>query len=216
MITLHPAVFDKIQNAFPCPECDPDRAERVREAVDLTTEERSLLDAYLPLEDPDPVNWIFTTTGWQRRDAKWLFRDPTAAWELYKDIYDFDDVADNAEVAMRTTHKVVGEWILRLKHPDKLDNHGRPEREARWDFDAVCATGQTAGYRYVEWRKLAADEMRQLDEKLKDARRNREEPKRHEVYHEYLSDADLARLEEKGSRLERWMGKDNCANWTPY
>ncbi|KAI0912836.1 hypothetical protein F4823DRAFT_622623 [Ustulina deusta] len=216
MITLHPAVFDKIQNAFPCPECDPDRAERVREAVDLTTEERSLLDAYLPLEDPDPVNWIFTTTGWQRRDAKWLFRDPTAAWELYKDIYDFDDVADNAEVAMRTTHKVVGEWILRLKHPDKLDNHGCPEREARWDFDAVRATGQTAGYRYVEWRKLAADEMRQLDEKLKNARRNREEPKRHEVYHEYLSDADLARLEEKGSRLGRWMGKDNCANWTPY
>ncbi|KAI0976628.1 hypothetical protein F4678DRAFT_468818 [Xylaria arbuscula] len=216
MITLHPAVFDKIQDAFPCRECDPNRAKRVGKAVDLTTKERSLLDAYLPLQDPDPINWLFTATGWKRRDARWLFRDPSAAWELYKDIYDFEDVADSAKVAMRATHKVVDEWILRLKHADSLDEHGHPTPEARWDFEAVVATRQTAGYRYVEWRKLTAGEERKLAGKLKSARRNKQELKRHEVYHEYLSNADLAKLVKKGSRLERWMGKENCANWTPY
>ncbi|KAI1425161.1 hypothetical protein F5Y12DRAFT_784924 [Xylaria sp. FL1777] len=216
MITLHPAVFDKIRNAFPCPECDPNRAERVKKAVDLTTEEKSLLDAYLPLQDPDRVNWIFTAIGWQRRDAKGLFRDPTAAWELYKDIYDFEDVAEQAKVTMRTQHKVVDEWILRLKHADRLDEDGRPEPKARWDFDAVFATGQTTGYRYVEWCKMTPDEEGKLAEKLESAKHNNQEPKRHEVYHEYLSKAALAKLQKKGSRLERWMEKDNCANWTPY
>ncbi|KAI1309786.1 hypothetical protein F5Y03DRAFT_382905 [Xylaria venustula] len=216
MITLHPAIFDKIQDAFPCRECDPKRAERVKKAVDLTATERSLLDAYLPLQDPDPINWLFTATGWKRRDARWLFRDPSAAWELYKDIYDFEDVADSAKVVMKTTHKVVEEWILRLKHANSLDEHGRPAPEARWDFNAVLATRQTAGYRYVEWRKLTAEEGVKLEGKFKSAKRNKQEPKRHEVYHEYLSNADLAKLEKKGSRLERWMGKENCANWTPY
>ncbi|TGJ88361.1 hypothetical protein E0Z10_g481 [Xylaria hypoxylon] len=213
MITLHPTVFDKIRNAFPCPECGPDRAERIKEAVNLTAEEKALLDAYLPLEDPDPVNWIFTAAGWKRRDARWLFRNPTAAWELYKDIYDFHDVADGAKVAMRATHKVVDEWILRLKHADQLNEDGRPEAKARWDFDAVFATRQTSGYRYVEWRKLAAGERKKLAKKLKSAK---EEPKRHEAYHEYLSDKGIAELEKKGSQLERWMEKDNCENWTPY
>ncbi|KAI1282791.1 hypothetical protein F5Y07DRAFT_409808 [Xylaria sp. FL0933] len=216
LITLHPGVFDKIQSAFPCPECDPNRAKRVKEAVDLTAGEKALLDAYLPLQDADPINWIFTTVGWQRRDARWLFRDPTTAWELYKDIYNFEDVADTGKVAMRATHNVVDEWILRLKHPENLDEQGRPEPEARWDFNAVFATNQTAGYRYVEWRKLTADEQEKLAEKLESAARNNREPKRHEIYHEYLSNANLARLARKGARLERWMGKDNCANWTPY
>ncbi|KAI0435019.1 hypothetical protein F5Y09DRAFT_353924 [Xylaria sp. FL1042] len=216
MITLHPGVFDKIQNAFPCPECDPNRARRVKEAVELTKQEKSLLDAYLPLQDADPVNWIFTTVGWQRRDAKWLFRDPTAAWELYKSIYDFEDVADSARVTMRYWHNVVDEWILRLKHADNLDEHGRPKPEARWDFNAVFATNQTAGYRYVEWCKLTAGEEEILEEKLESAERDNREPKRHEPYHEYLSNANLAKLARKGSKLERWMGKDNCANWTPY
>ncbi|KAI0506920.1 hypothetical protein F5B22DRAFT_638889 [Xylaria bambusicola] len=219
MITMHPGVFDKIQNAFPCPECDPNRAERVRKATKLTTTERCLLDSYLPLHDPDPVNWIFTAVGWQRRDARWLFRDPTAAWELYKDIYDFEDVADNAKVAMRTTHKVVSEWILRLKHTGKegFDENGRPMAEAKRDFDAIFSRGQTAGYRYVEWRKLGPSERQKLEKKMKDARRDGHEPKRHEAYHEYLCNAaGLRKLEKKGSRLERWMGKDNHANWTPY
>ncbi|GAW11346.1 hypothetical protein ANO14919_006900 [Xylariales sp. No.14919] len=216
MITLHPAVFDKIRNAFPCPECDPNRAERVMEAVNLTAEEKALLDAYLPPKDSDPVNWIFTTVGWQRRDARWLFRDPTAAWELYKDIYDFQDVADGANVAMRATHKVVDEWILGLKHADQIGEDGRPEAEAQWDFNAALARRQTMGYRYVEWRKLAAGERKGLAKKLKNARRNGQEPKRHEAYHEYLSDEATAELEKKGAQLERWMEKDNCENWTPY
>ncbi|KAI0422591.1 hypothetical protein F5X98DRAFT_385611 [Xylaria grammica] len=216
MITLHPAVFDKIRNAFPCPECDPNRAERVMEAVNLTAEEKALLDAYLPPKDDDPVNWIFTTVGWQRRDARWLFRDPTAAWELYKDIYDFQDVADGANVAMRATHKVVDEWILGLKHADQIGEDGRPEAEAQWDFNAALARRQTMGYRYVEWRKLAAGERKGLAKKLKNARRNGQEPKRHEAYHEYLSDEATAELEKKGAQLERWMEKDNCENWTPY
>ncbi|KAK5631603.1 hypothetical protein RRF57_007317 [Xylaria bambusicola] len=191
MITLHPGIFDKIQNAFPCPECDPDRAERIRKATQLTTTEKCLLDTYLPLKDPDPVNWIFTAAGWQRRDARWLFRDPTAAWELYKDIYDFKDVADNAKVAMRTTHNAVSEWILRLKHTDKegFNETGQLTVEAKWDFAAIFARGQTAGYRYVEWRKLDASERRNLEKKLKDARRDGHEPKRHEAYHEYLCNA---------------------------
>ncbi|RWA14983.1 hypothetical protein EKO27_g22 [Xylaria grammica] len=216
MITLHPAVFDKIRNAFPCPECDPNRAERVREAVNLTAEEKALLDAYLPPKDSDPVNWIFTTVGWQRRDARWLFRDPTAAWELYKDIYDFQDVADSANVAMRATHKVVDEWILGLKHADQIGEDGRPEVEAQWDFNAALTRRQTMGYRYVEWRKLAAGERKDLAKKLKNDRRNGQEPKRHEAYHEYLSDEATAELEKKGAQLERWMEKDNCENWTPY
>lgn len=231
MITLHPGVFDKIRDAFPCPECDPSRAERVRKATQLTLEEKCLLDTYIPLTDPDPVNWIFTAAGWQRRDARWLFRDPTAAWDLYRDIYDFQDVADNAKVVMRSTHKVVNEWILRPQHHDininsdrgfklneNLNGNGQPwlTPEAKWDFAALFARRQTAGYRYVEWRKLGANEKKNLEKTMKDARSDGYEPKRHEVYHEYLSDANLRKLEKKGARLERWMGKDNCVNWTPY
>ncbi|KAI0444867.1 hypothetical protein F4803DRAFT_572288 [Xylaria telfairii] len=216
MITFHPGVFDKIRNEFPCPECDPDRAERIKEAVDLSAEEKALLDAYIPLGDSDPVNWVFTASGWRRRDARWLFRDPEAAWELYKDIYDFQDVANGAKVAMRATHKVVDEWALRLKHADSLDRHGRPTPEAEWDFRTLFARQQTAGYRYVEWRKLAANERRDLAYKQKAAARAGREPKRHQKYHEYLSDAGLAALERKGSRLESWMGKDKCENWTPF
>ncbi|KAI0474740.1 hypothetical protein F4859DRAFT_504565 [Xylaria cf. heliscus] len=216
MITLHPGIFDKIRNAFPCPECDPDRAERIKQAVDLTAEERALLDAYMPLRDDHPVNWTLTASGWQRRDARWLFRDPEAAWELYKDIYDFQDVADGAKVTMRATHKVVDEWALRLKHADSFDEDGRPTQEAKWDFHTLFAKQQTTGYRYVEWRKLGANEKRNLAHRLQAEAWAGREPKRHEKYHEFLSDEGLAELEENGSQLETWMGKDNCENWTPY
>ncbi|KAI1368344.1 hypothetical protein F5Y08DRAFT_355541 [Xylaria arbuscula] len=246
MITLHPRIFDKIRSAFPCPECDPDRAERIKAATQLTPEERRLLDHFLPLADPDPVNWIYTAAGWQRRDARWLFRDPAAAWDLYKDIYDFADVADGAKVAMRTTHKVVSEWILRPQHirpnnnevvlknsSDNQTRHPWLTSEAKWEFEALFARRQTTGYRYVEWRKRGANEKRNLEKTLKkdnnkDARQQQRkdgggggggggnELKRHEVYHEYLSDIDMRWLERKGARLETWMGKENCANWTPY
>lgn len=219
MITIHPSVFDKIRNAFPCPKCDPDRAERVKEAVDLTAKERALLDAYMPLQNPDPISWIFTTVGWQRRDARWLFRDPAAAWALYKDIYDFQGVAEEAGVAMRAAHKVVGRWILCLKDPDRLDADGRPTAEAKWDFEALFATGQTTGCRYVEWRRLDAGEKEERERKTRGAKRTRRGnrgSKRHESHHEQLSEKELAALRKRGSELERWMGKDNCENWTPY
>ncbi|KAI8951944.1 hypothetical protein F4801DRAFT_600608 [Xylaria longipes] len=211
MITLHPGVFDKIQNAIPCPKCDPHRAVHIKQAVDLTTEEKALLDAYLPLWDADPVHWIFTASGWQRREARWLFRDPKLAWDLYKDIYNFQDVAKGARVKMREAHQVVNEWTLRFKHANSLDGHGQPTPEAKWDFDSLFSKQQTAGYRYVEWQRLSRMESRKP---------RREQKTRtleiHRKHHEFLSNDDLAELEKKGSQLERWMGKDNCENWTPY
>lgn len=219
MITIHPGVFDKIRDAFPCPRCDPNRAERVKRAVELTERERALLDAYMPLRSPDPINWVFTAAGWQRRDARWLFRDPAAAWELYKDIYEIQGVAEEAGLAMRATHRIVDEWILRLKDADRLNPDGSPTAEAKWNFDALFATGQTTGCRYVEWRQLEAGEKERTGRKVRRARRGSRGDrgsKRHEAWHEKLSEKEIAALMKKGSELERWMGKDNCENWTPY
>ncbi|KAI0877726.1 hypothetical protein GGS24DRAFT_510589 [Hypoxylon argillaceum] len=214
MITFHPVVFEKIRNAFPCPKCDPDRAARVKAAVDLTPEERSLLDAYLPLEASDTaqVNWIFTMAGWHRRQARWLFRDPAQAWALYREVHEFADVAHGARVAAKAAHTVVPEWILRLEGGAgaRLGPDGFPTPEARWDFDALLARRQTAGYRYVEWRRLGEKSMARRGKRGKEAER------RHDKSHEKLTDAERAALRAKGAQLERWMGRDNCANWTPY
>ncbi|KAI1819251.1 hypothetical protein F4861DRAFT_547060 [Xylaria intraflava] len=211
LITLHPNVFSQVIQAFPCPECDPYRAERVKAAVELTQAERELLDAFIPLpelpNDDGKVNWIFSNVGWKRRDARWLFRNPTAAWKIYKEVFNFDYVAKEAGVALKTTNTVVDPWVRRLKNLYDLGEDGRPEPHAQQEFDAVMLTGMTKGYRYAEWRKLTNSEI---------ARDRHREVNKHEPYHEYVSDATLERLREAGSDLEIWMGENNCENWKPY
>ncbi|KAI1132731.1 hypothetical protein F5Y10DRAFT_292423 [Nemania abortiva] len=216
MITIHPGVFDKIQSAPPCPECDPDRADRIKQAVTLTQGEINLLNAYLPLPSNHPIGWIFTTVGWQRRDARWLFRDPEAAWKLFKDIYKLDTLAEECKVAMRASHKVVDEWILRLKDANRLDADGRPTSEAQQDFDLLFATGQYGGYRYVEWRALEPHEKSALTQKNKKERTEKQKSQCCEPSHRDLSAEGLAEFQKKGAKLETWLGKDNCENWTPY
>ncbi|KAI2641124.1 hypothetical protein GGS21DRAFT_537606 [Xylaria nigripes] len=215
LITFHPGVFDKIRNAFPCPTCDPARAHRVKVAVDLKDDERELLDMYLPQKEADPVKWVTTLVGWQRRDARWLFRDPAYAWELYKDIFGFGWAERQAQVALKPTNTVVEEWVFCLKYAGQLDDQGQLEHYAEWEFDTIMALNRTTGYRYAEWQKLSEEYGEEGDGKPK-KRKKRKRVEKHELHHEYLNDDTLADLKEQGLELETWMGVDNCENWTPY
>ncbi|KAI0454828.1 hypothetical protein F5B21DRAFT_524211 [Xylaria acuta] len=200
MITLHPGVFDKIRNTFPCPECDPDRAERIKQAVDLTTEGNALLDAYVPLRDADPVNWIFATSGWQRRDARWLFRDPSAAaWELYKDILRLPGRRGRGH-GDDAKHSQGGGRM----GPSRLKQR-RLARQARTP-DAGGQMGLRLPLCRAAEPRDAARGKNLARKQTADMRAGRE-PKRHKKYHERLSDEDLAGLQKKGSRRKTVDGE---------
>ncbi|KAI0109125.1 hypothetical protein GGR51DRAFT_570002 [Nemania sp. FL0031] len=215
LITLFPEVFDRIQSVFPCPTCDPNRAQRIARAINLKPEEIRVLDTHLP-ERKDPVNWIFTATGWQRRDARWLLRDPADAWELYEEIFDLKAIGEKSKLVMRDTNTIVDQWVLRPKHAHQFDLWGMLTVQARMDFEYAMATGQFGGYRYVEWRVLKAWEQRPLVVEMKKAQKGERELPKHDPSHENLSEKDREKLKKAGERLETWMGEDNCRNWTPF
>ncbi|KAI1171785.1 hypothetical protein F4777DRAFT_582579 [Nemania sp. FL0916] len=217
LITLHTNIFEEIQRAFPCKFCRPDTAERIKEAVTLTPEERGLLDAYLPLTAAkgDPVNWVFTTAGWQRREARWLFRDPTAAWELYKEVNGLHELAEDSGLAMKDTNTITEPWILRHSDPRRLDGLRRPVPAAQFEFDMLYARRQTGGYRYVEWRHLTASEMTALEAKQRVEEQHPPKSRNHWCPWP-TDDEETAEMRRRGAHLERWMGQDNYENWTPF
>ncbi|KAI8624005.1 hypothetical protein F5Y19DRAFT_491805 [Xylariaceae sp. FL1651] len=209
ILTLHRNVFTTVRDAWPCPLCDIDLPERIKRAVELTAGEKALLDMYLPLKDTHPVNWIFTSVGWQRRDAKWLFRDPEPAWELYKEIYDFESAAKAAKVTLKP-NSIVSEWPFRSKLVVQLDDNGRPTPTAQMEFEIALAAGHTSGDRYVEWRKLTTLE------KKKTAKSNHMSTRNHEEHELSLDGNQLMEMWEWVLESDHCSRMTTCKDWTPY
>jgi hypothetical protein len=108
MITLNPYIFHAIRYSSLCVICYPERVEIIKRVLELPARRKALLDKYIPMPIlVDTVKWITTWAGWRRRDARWLFYDPTDIWELYKDWLWFKAVADEANVVMKEPNTVM-------------------------------------------------------------------------------------------------------------